>query len=204
MTKNQTLTLIAAAILCTNLTGCGTIPSYEDLGNGYVEATYTRTSWEPPASRSELCYKSGWKKIQIWPDTLGVCVKNGVALFTGYAASRQPNSENHRNTEPRLFAVRAPDLPLDITGEVLWRWSKQSGNDFAKINPNTHVFWEEKEKAVEFSFAIDWNKDVGFRLDWNQISDVMREVKEKGVVRKDRVWGTSYIEKEFKPETTGK
>jgi uncharacterized protein YlbG (UPF0298 family) len=37
-------------------------------------------------------------------------------------------------------------------------------------------------------------------MDWNQISDVMREVKEKGVVRKDRVWGTSYIEKEFKPE----
>jgi hypothetical protein len=32
----------------------------------------------------------------------------------------------------------------------------------------------------------------------------MREVKEKGVVRKDRVWGTSYIKKEFKPEAGNK
>jgi len=28
----------------------------------------------------------------------------------------------------------------------------------------------------------------------------MREVKVKGVVRNDLRWGTSYIEKEFKPE----
>jgi len=37
-------------------------------------------------------------------------------------------------------------------------------------------------------------------ISWDQLSVIMREVKEKGVVRKDRVWGTSYIEKEFKPE----
>ena len=39
-----------------------------------------------------------------------------------------------------------------------------------------------------------------FHLDWNLVPDIMREVKGKGVVRKDRVQGTSYIEKEFKPE----
>src|ERR1035437_1982964 len=67
MTRNQTLTLIAAAILCTNLTGCGTIPSYEDLGNGYVEATYIRTSsWEPTAIRTQLRYKKGLGTIVIW------------------------------------------------------------------------------------------------------------------------------------------
>ena len=37
-------------------------------------------------------------------------------------------------------------------------------------------------------------------MDWNQIFDVMREVKEKGVIHKDLRWGTTYIEKEFKPE----
>jgi hypothetical protein len=42
---------------------------------------------------------------------------------------------------------------------------------------------------------------MNVRLDWNQIFDIMHEVKEKGVEHKDRVWGTSYIEKEFKPET---
>jgi hypothetical protein len=190
------------AILCTNLTGCGTIPSYEELGNGYVEATYIRTSWEPPAIRTELRYKKGWRTVVIWPKTLGIIVTNDVALFCAYKAYDEPSSNNPQATKRRLFAVIAPNLPLDITDELLWRWSKQSGEDFAKLLKTASIAnLEEKNNAVEFLFAADWNKDAIICLDWNQISDVMREVKEKGVVRKDRVWGTSYIEKEFKPET---
>jgi hypothetical protein len=50
---------------------------------------------------------------------------------------------------------------------------------------------------LEFpSTGKDWN----IKLDWNQISDVMREVKETGVLRKERIRGTKYLEKEFKPE----
>ena len=103
----------------------------------------------------------------------------------------------------RLFAVRAPELPLDITDEVLWQWSKKTGVDFEKaLKIASVVTLNKKEDQLEIRFAF-WNNDDWprlFLLDWNQISDIMREVKEKGVVRKDRVWGTSYIEKEFKPE----
>jgi uncharacterized protein YlbG (UPF0298 family) len=45
----------------------------------------------------------------------------------------------------------------------------------------------------------DWPETI-ISLDWNQIADIMREVKEKGVVKKDRVCGYSYIEIEYKPE----
>ena len=33
------------------------------------------------------------------------------------------------------------------------------------------------------------------QLDWNQVSDIMREVKEKGTVHKDLRWGTPYLAK---------
>jgi hypothetical protein len=40
----------------------------------------------------------------------------------------------------------------------------------------------------------DWPDKTTFQLDWNQVSDIMREVKVKGVVRKDLRWGTPYVE----------
>lgn len=211
MTRNQTLTLIAAAILCTNLTGCGTIPRYEDLGNGYREAIYIRTSWEPPAIRTALQYRKGLRTVVIWPKTHGIIVTNDVAIFRAGKAYDPPFPDEPQATGWRLFAVRAPDLPLDITDEVLWRWAKQSDGDLAKLLKNPDLFKkvdvgviEEKNGMLEFYAYV---RDIGngvVDLDRNQISDIMREVKEKGVVRKDPVWGTSYIEKEFKPETTDK
>ena len=91
--KRNIILIALAGILCASLTGCGTIPSYEDLGGGYVEAKYIRTSWEPTAMRFELRYRKGWRTVKIWPDTLGIHVKDGVALFTAYAASREPDPD---------------------------------------------------------------------------------------------------------------
>jgi hypothetical protein len=89
---------------------------------------------------------------------------------------------------------------LDITDEVLWRWSKESGDDFVEIlKVASIVYPKEKDNGVEFHFARG-GPDLNIFMNWNQISDVMREVKEEGVIRKDRVQGTSYIEKEFQPE----
>ncbi|MGA2240987.1 MAG: hypothetical protein ABSH11_02975 [Verrucomicrobiota bacterium] len=200
---NKLVCHFSLAILCVSLTGCGTIPSYEDLGNRYVEATYTSTGlWEPSGHRFALCYKhSDFWHSTIWPDTLGIIATNGIAIFSAFVADDPPPPDWPRATHSRLFAVKAPELPLDITDEVLWRWSKQSGEDFAKILRTASIAnWEQKNGAVEFLFATGTHKDIIMRLDWNQISDVMREVKEKGVVRKDRVQGTRYIEIVFKPE----
>jgi hypothetical protein len=181
-------------ILCTNLTGCGTIPSYEELGNGYVEATYTRTSFsEPSAHRISLQYRKGWHTVVIWPSLeSSVFVNDDVAVFIGLMG----------NKETRLFAVKMPNPPMDITDEVLWRWSKESGKGFADaLKVSGAGTLGKKGYMLEFHFTFwareDWPRTVN--LGWSQISDIMREVKEKGVERKDRVWGTSYIEKEFKP-----
>jgi hypothetical protein len=207
MTRNQTLTLFAAAILCASLTGCGTIPNYKDLGNGYVEATYIRTSsWAPTAMRIELRYKKGWGTEKIWPSLDGIrpILKDDIVVFVGLKAIEPPRSDEPEAVDSRLFTVRAPDLPLDITDEVLCQWSKESGEDFSIIKTASIVYPKVEGDLVEFHFATGTHKDLIIKLNWHQILDMMREVKEKGVVRKDPVWGTSYIEKEFKPETTDK
>jgi hypothetical protein len=132
---------------------------------------------------------------------VGEVIKGDVAIFVGDKAFMQPDSDNPRGTKPRLFAVRSPALPLDITGEILWRWSKATGKDFTKtVNRFSLVTPVEKNGRLELQLDFwtqeeDWPDKTTFRLDWNQVSDVMREVKEKGIMRKDPRWGTPYIEK---------
>ena len=46
-------------------------------------------------------------------------------------------------------------------------------------------FWED---------GNGWPDNATLQLDWNQVSDIMRAVKEKGTVHKDLRWGTPYIE----------
>jgi hypothetical protein len=194
------------AIFCVSLVGCAS-RDVEPLGNGYQEVTYTQNSIsEPSAHRISLQYRNtNGKQTMIWPSLWGVreVIKSDVALFVGNVASESPQSDNLRATEPRLFAVKASGPPLDITEEILWRWSKNSGKDFSEALKTASVSYvEEKDNSLEFHFAT-WPPtlpSIVTRWDWNGILDIMREVKEKGVARKDRVWGATYIEKEFKQE----
>jgi hypothetical protein len=138
----------------------------------------------------------------IWPSLYGVneVVKGDLAIFVGDKAYVSPDPNDPRGTKPRLFAVRSPALPLDITDEVLWRWSKASGKDFAKaVQLFSMVTPEERNGRLELQLEFwteekDWPDTTTFQLDWNQVFDIVREVKENGVVRKDLRWGTPYIE----------
>jgi hypothetical protein len=49
-------------------------------------------------------------------------------------------------------------------------------------------FWTEEK---------DWPDTSILQLDWNQVSDIMRAVKEKGVVRRDPRWGTPCLENQY-------
>jgi hypothetical protein len=113
--KSRTKVIILAGISIASLSGCGTLPSYNDLGSGYVDATYTHTSWEESASRSELRYKAGWRTIKIWPSMDGVrpVVKNGIVVFVGMVAFDPALPDEPKAVMRRLFAVKSPDLPLN-------------------------------------------------------------------------------------------
>jgi hypothetical protein len=198
---------VLSAILCIGLSGCAS-RDVEPLANGYQEVTYTHSSMsEPQSHQITLQYRnSSGGQVMIWPSaTGGKIVKEGVIIFEADKAWKQPNPGERWPMKQRLFAVRAPEPPLDITDEVLWRSSKRSSADFEKLlGTATIAYFGETNNMVWFHFGVmappDY-PDLNICLDWNQISDVMREVKEKGVERKDLRWGTSYIEKEFNSET---
>ena len=203
--NNQLVCHGSLAMLCAGLTGCMPPNPVVPLGGGYEEKDHPNRSSPAPADmRVSLQYRAPDGKITlIWPSLYGVgeVIKGDVAIFVGDKAFVEPNADIPRGTKPRLFAVRSPALPLDITGEILWRWSKATGKDFTKIVDRfSMVTPEEKNGQLELQLEFwtqekDWPDKITFQLDWNQVSDVMREVKEKGVLRKDPRWGTPYIEK---------
>jgi hypothetical protein len=205
MKENYKLTCLFAAVVCLATAGCWTQRSVTPLGGGYEELAVTRSSIsEPDATQLALRYqKSSWGSKMIWPSVHGYLIKDDTAVFIAEVAFEPRDPDSPRRTMRRLFAVREPDLPVDITDEILRTWSKTGEIDFRKARAiDTPVTLEDKDNALQIHFAF-WGQDSWPRiisLNWNQVFDMMREAKDKGTFRKDRVWGTSYIEPEFAPE----
>ena len=206
---NNFISRVALAMLCLGLTGCQLPKSVAPLGSGYEEVSHPKRAFldEPPLPRVSFQHRgTDGKTILIWPSLYGASevIKGNLAIFVGDKAYVEPDKVTH----PRLFAVQFPGLPLDITDEVLWRWSKTSGKDFAKaLQKFSLVIPEEKNGRLELhleflsegylSVEKDWPDQSDLQLDWNQVSDILRAVKTKGVVEKDLRWHTPYIGEKF-------
>jgi len=203
--NNKLVCYSSLAMLCAGLAGCASPNLVAPLGNGYEESAHPNRSMTAPADmRVSFQYRASDGKITpVWSSLYGVgeVIKGDTAIFVGDKAYVQPDADNSRGTKPRLFAVKSPGLPLDITDEVLWRWSKASGKDFTKaMEIFSLVTPKEKNGQLELQLEFwteerDWPDKTTVQLDWNQVSDIMREVKEKGTMHKDLRWGTPYIEK---------
>ena len=192
---------LSLAMLCLGLTGCSSPHPVAPLGSGYEEESHPNRSGD---TRVAFQYRAPDGKITlIWPSLYGVgeVINGDVAIFVGDKAYVSPDPDDPRGTKPRLFAVRSPALPLDITDEVLAQWSKKSGKDFAKaLESFSMVSPEEKNGQLELYLEFwtqerDWPDKTTVQLDWNQVFDIMREVKEKGTMHTDLRWHTPFIEK---------
>jgi hypothetical protein len=131
-------------------------------------------------------------------------VKGDLAIFV---AEKAYLNDGDRGVHPRLFAVRSPAIPLDITDEVLWRWSKANGKDLNKTFNRFNVATPKEQNGelevhLEFwqgSYMTDedWPDTGDIQLDWQQVSEIMQAVEKKGVLQKDLRWNTSYIGEKF-------
>jgi len=194
---------VLPALLCIGLAGCATPPRIQPLSGGYEEVIHPAKSMDPADARVSLDYRGrDGRTILIWPSLFGtdVVIKSDMAFFVGDKAYVSSDPDDPRGTKPRLFAVQPPGLPLDITDEVLWYWSKASGKDFAKavqlINLATPVS-NDNHLDVQLEFWVNengWPDNSTLQLDWNQVSEIMNTVKANGKVRKDLRWGTPYIQ----------
>jgi hypothetical protein len=208
--SNHLISRLAFALLGLGLAGCQTHKTVAPVSHGYEEVSHPHHALidEPEPPRISFQHRDAdGKTTPIWPSLYGVneVVKGDLAIFVGDKAFLEPE----RVTHPRLFAVKSPELPLDITDEVLWRWAKANGKDFGKtLAKFTLVTPAEKngrlELRLEFSPENKWSGDKedwpdksALQLDWNQVAEILRAVKTKGVVEKDLRWHTPYIGEKF-------
>jgi hypothetical protein len=200
---------IAIALLCLAFTGCQSHKSIAPLGGGYEEINHPVHSLLPDAAtpRTSFEYKDAdGKTITVWPSLycFNEVVKGKVAIFV---ASKAYVNDGDHSLHPRLFAVKSPAPPLDITDEVLWRWSKANGKDLVKTFDRFNVAIPEEKNgrlAVHLEFwpggymtDEDWPDTGDLELDWQQVSEIMRAVEKRGVLQKDLRWHTSYIGEKF-------
>ena len=127
-------------------------------------------------------------------------IRSNLALFVGDKAVTEPE----KDIRPRLFAVEPPGLPLDITDEVVWRWSKTNAKDFNLAMDRLILISPAETNgglSVHLEFVVvdaltvekNWPDKSDLQLDWPQLSEIMHAVKTKGVVEKDLRWKTPYI-----------
>jgi hypothetical protein len=198
---------LSLASLCVGLAGCASPrhPVVAPLGNGYEEVAHpTRASMsQPELMRISFLYRApDGKTTLVWPSLYGVgeVINGDVAIFVGDKAYVSSDPNDPRGMKPRLFAVRSPALPLDITDEILSRWSKASGKDLTKAGQFFSLVTPGElngQLGLQLEFyteETDWPDKSTLLLDWKQVSDIMREVQEQGTVHKDLRWGTPYIE----------
>jgi hypothetical protein len=194
---------ILPALLCIGLAGCATPPRIQPLSAGYEEIIHPAKSMDPADARVSLDYRGpDGRTILIWSSLYGtdVVIKGDMVLFMGDKAYVSSDPDDPRGTRPRLFAAQPPGLPLDVTDEILWYWSKASGKDFTKavqlLNLATPVA-TANHLEVQLEFWVNengWPDNSTLQLDWNQVSEIMRTVRTNGKVHKDLRWGTPYIE----------
>jgi hypothetical protein len=97
--------------------------------------------------------------------------------------------------------VKSPALPVDITDDILWRWSKAWGKDFAKAQQRFSLAMPGEKDGrldLQLEFWTDekgWPDKTALQLDWNEVSDIMSEAQARGTRREDLRWGTPYIAK---------
>lgn len=199
--KTKTTLILKIVTFSSLLTfaGCLGLSStiFHPLENGYGIMAYYHKSqlMEESTARSELQYQDHYGKTNVvWPSIIDAVVNDNVVVFIGALDSETGFKGNH------LFAFQPSKPVVDITAQILELIAKEKGGQFLKSSPTAMVSTIKKDdqRIIIDVASTDWNIEV--KLNWIQISDIMREVKEKGVVKKDRVWGASYIEKEFQPD----
>lgn len=195
--KNVLLRAVGTAILALCVAGCTTISIVAPLGSGYSVVTYKLNSFpEESAFESSLQYGTpDGRRVMVWPSLYGgnAIIKNDVAVFIG----------EMRNGDLRLFAVSAPEPPLDITGEAFRRWSTTSGKNFAGALRVTYNWYlKENEDRLDFHFDFKPGTDLPNLtvLDWSDVRSFMDEVKRKGALRRDRMRYKTYLQEEFNAE----
>ena len=213
MTSRTTALLISSigiSIVCYLGSGCGSSERVTPLNDGFELAEHTPPNilMEPGHSISELRYRdSKGKPTVIWKylDSK-VFQKDGISVFSAQKYYLWDGLDKRWGEESRIFAIKATELPVDISTEIIGRWAQESERNVKTTLTNLYYngVMNVKADGDKLSFHFDQSDMLvsdasDILVSWEQIQDMMRVVKEKGVVHKDPELGTKCYEIEFDP-----
>ena len=139
------------------------------------------------------------KQVVVWTFLESeVFQKDGVAVFLAQKYYLWDGLDKRWGEEARVFAVKAPELPIDISTEIAGRWAQKSGKDVKAALTYLHDngIMNGKVNGDNLDFYMNGSDMI---VSWDEISDMMRVVKENGAVHKDPELGTKCWEMEFRP-----
>lgn len=204
LSTSSIVRLSSLSLLCLALAGCASHKVVTPLAGGFVEVSHTpRFAGSDAETRVSLEFQTTDGKTRlIWPDLYGVreVVHGDVAIFVGDKAYVSADADDRRGVKPRLFVVRTNGLPLDITGEILWRWAKPAGKDFAKAGQNfSTVIPTEANNGLQLKLVFDtddrdWPDSATLQLSWDEVAAIMQAAQSHGTARKDPRWHTPFIQ----------
>jgi hypothetical protein len=187
--RNATL----AMSLCLFLTGCGETRT-KPLAEGFEEIDVTYQGWEPAMTQRQLAHTDSiGRKAIIWPWVFsGIFISNNLVVFMG----ENPEYDH------RLIAVSPPELPMDITPQVIGSWAREAGMDVSNVIATANLMDCKQAANNDLELYVgfgDMNKytNINILVKWGQIPDMMSQVREKGIERKDRKFGVIYLTTEF-------
>lgn len=182
------------------VTGCHTPRGQESpLGHNYAEVAYPRRGEDADFARVALEFRPpGGPKQTVWSQLYGVdeVILDDLAVFVGDVSTHRRGS-----TQPRLFLVKAPQVPVDVTDEMLWRWSRanhrspdQALQHYSLVTP-VRV---GAELELRFDFWTDegendWPEHGVLRLPVGEMPEILRAAQKRAHPEKEPTWHTDYL-----------
>jgi hypothetical protein len=183
------------------LAGCGRSTAVKPLGGGYDEVLVTFEGMgEPAMTQHKLQYTDARRHSAIlWPWVFsGIFLSNGIAVFVG----------ENPEYDLRVFAVKPPEIATDITAQVIGSLAQNAGRDVSQALMAAGLVGGKQTGNGDLEFYCEFSNWAGTNVlnwpgthilvRWDQISTMMRKVRETGVERTDRKFGVTYLSAEFK------
>jgi hypothetical protein len=198
---------LSSAIVWLSVSGCTSNEVVRVLGNGYEEVTRRESSVinEPIATKVALRYKpNSGKAVPVWNVVRSkVFITEKCAVFIGDRSIRWSKDDQIWEMEPRVFAVEAPETPVDITSEILRRWAKTANRDSKVIfAANLIGATQTPDKNLDLYFEFNGGVLPGTHITvtWDQILEMLQKSKSEPI-RKDPVLNEMYRDLGPKPGT---
>lgn len=182
------------------VTGCRTPHGQESpLSRNYAEVAYPRRGEDADFARVALeFHPPGGPKQTLWPQLYGVneVVLDDLVIFVGDVSSHRRG-----NTQPRLFLVQAPQVPVDVTDEMLWRWSRANHRNLDQALQHYSLVTPVRVGAeVELRFDFwtdegenDWPEHGVLRLPVGQMPEILRSAQKRAHPEREPTWHTDYL-----------